>query len=557
MSIAFITTFPSVHWDVYAKNMLTSFIKYMPKVPLMVQLDDDLLYDQVNKLLPGDGGIFVGRTQAHQDFVERNKGKDDLTNYRKQAVRFCHKVFAIYKVYDAILKGRKEGIPVPRYVIWVDADTEITRPVSMDEIKACLPKEGDAVSYLGRKDWPHSECGWLAFDLENGGGEVIQAVYDMYVNDLIFQQPEWHDSWIWDLYLKTKGCTNLTEGKPGTEIWEQSPMAAWSKHYKGPAAKQKMVPQQLQAAPPGQNFVIHTKNAIPNEEIYAHVKRNQELIKNWLTECEPNDETLVVCSAGPLLIPEDLRGVKDKIVAVKHALVPLKKAGIKPWACILLDPRPHVADFVKEADKDVLWFVASQVNPKVTEALLEQGCEVWGYHAAVGAGEDKLTDKQADSVVSGGSATATRGLYLLSHLGFRKFHLYGYDLSFPDKPDLSQKDTFGQPKYMEFSVGTKNKFVDVKKFFFSEPQLLAQFEEINEIIKTNKFEIKAFGDGMVPFILRMMELTNLRQRELKCTIGRKITSYERLLCKKKKTNLFKEWPKKFRLTRRKLTVKNR
>jgi len=212
---------------------------------------------------------------------------------------------------------------------------------------------------------------------------------------------------------------------------------------------------------------------IPDELIKDQIIKNQSLIKNWVKKCIKTDEQICVVSAGPQLIPEidvmeDYKKGK-KIIAVKHALGPLKAAGIKPWACILLDPRPHVYDFVQEPDTDIIWFVASQVNPEVTTRLLAKGCTVWGYHATVGAGETDLIQHQPGSIISGGSATATRGLFLLKHLGFYKIKLFGYDLCFPDKVNLDERDDMGQPKYLEISVGWNDPLNGAKKCFWSKP----------------------------------------------------------------------------------------
>lgn len=559
-NIAVISTFPNNMFDVYGKKMLESFSKYWPKdIPLMIQLDDDLLADQIDKMVPAEYGIFSGQSSEHKAFVERNKDKDSPTDYRKQAVRFCHKVFAIHKVYEAVTNAKAANAKdVPRYIIWLDADVITTRAVTIEEIRACLPKEGDSVSYLGRKDWDHSECGWLAFDLENGADRIIKGVYECYTEDKVFKEDQWHDSWIWDLWLNDKAvsykATNLTKDKPGVDIWLQSPMAAWSTHYKGPVAKQQLFQKEQIVRPPnGQNFVIQTKNAIPAEEICKHIETNQLLIKDWVSECLPTDETIVVASAGPMMFPEDIEGeIKKgrKVVAVKHALKRLKESGIKPWACILLDPRPHVLDFVTEADPETIWFVASQVNPAVTKALLDKGCKVWGYHASVGAGEETLTIKQPSSVIHGGSATATRGLYLLYHLGFRNYNLYGYELSFPDKPDLNARDESGQPKFMEFSLTAKDAYINYKKSFYSEPQLIAQYEELSEMIKIGKFNIKAHGDGMIPFMLRCKELTDLRKAKNSATIPK--TSYRQLLWKETKSSPI--WRRILPKTLRKQTV---
>jgi hypothetical protein len=526
-NIAVITTFPNEMFDVYAKKMLESFVQYWPKdVPLIVQLDNNDINQSLAPILRKDCDIvMVGRKVDHQDFIDRNKDKEDPQNYRKQPVRFCHKVFAIQNALDLVEKAKSDGVKdLPRYLIWLDADVHTTKPVSHDELKECLPKEGDAVAYLGRKDWPHSECGWLAFDLENGGADIIKTWHLQYITDAILQMKEWHDSWVFD-QIEFTNKTNLTADKPGMEIWPHSPMGKWSTHYKGPMAKQQLL-QQNQIMPRlnnGSNIQIQTKNSLPDEVLRAQIEENQKLIKNWVRECLPNDERVVVVSAGPHFVAEDvLKEVEAgrKIFAVKHSLTRLKNAGITPYACILLDPRPHVADFVKDADPNVLWIVASQVNPQVTKTLLERGCTIWGYHASVGAGEHVLTEKQPDAIISGGSATATRGMYLLEHLGFRKFKLYGYELSFPDKPDLNAKDEIGQPKYLEFSVSLNHPLHPMKKTFFSEPQLMAQFEEFRIIVESGKWDIEAEGEGIVPFLVNARKIANLRHNQLKYKISK-------------------------------------
>lgn len=542
--IAVVTTFPSCSWEIYAKAMLESYAKFWPhEIPLLVNLDDDLLFQQVDKILPPQGGICVGWSPEHKAFVERNKGKDEPQNYRKQAVRFCHKVFAIKGALDAIEKNKSIGQGGPRYLIWMDADVITNKPVTMEMLKECLPKEGDAVAYMGRKDWDHSECGWLAFDLENGGNTIIDDFHKCYLGDAVMGMDQWHDSWVFDqITFSIKNKTNLTLNKPGMDIWQHSPMAKWSTHHKGPIAKNKLSPQEQKLKPnKGSNVVIQTKNALPNEEICKNIATNQLMITNWIRECKWNDEEIVVVSAGPMLVAEDLREeVKAgrRIVAVKHAMEPLKKAGIKPWACILLDPRLHVSKFVDNPDTEVIWFVASQVQPEVTRKLLDAGCKVWGYHAPVGAGEDALIEKQQYAAVTGGSATATRGLFVLKALGFSKFRLYGYDLCWPEKPNLAELTPEGQPKYMEISIGIAHTQYKQKRCFWMEPQFLAQFEEINDIIKTRELEIKAFGDGVIPFVFKAKETGELRAMDLKARINKNPPTYERLLgCSNRKIRM--------------------
>lgn len=537
-NIVVLTTFPNNMYEVYARDMVTSFVKHWPaEIPLLVQLDDQLLEEQVKKLMRPTDAVAVGWEKSHLEFVQRNKDKDTPQDYRGQVTRFCHKVFAIKRALDAIRKAPESE--KPRYLIWMDADVITSRQVSMEEIKGCLPKEGDALSYLGRKDWPHSECGWVAFDLTKEGDIFIDVWHGLYVSDEVLRLKEQHDSWAFDMVKNAKEappCTNLTDGKPGMDIWQHSPMSNWSIHKKGPVAK-----QMIREAPKNSNFVVQTKNAIPHDQICKHIEENQKLIKNWVSEGIKTDEQIIIASAGPQLIPElDLmedykKGVK--IIAVKHALNRLKDAGIKPWACILLDPRPHVYNFVDNPDRDVLWFVASQVDPRVVVKLLAYGCKVYGYHASVGAGETDLIMKQPDAIISGGSATATRGMFMLRKLGFHRFKLYGYELCYPDKPDMAAKDDYGQPKYFELSIGWNDPLANHKKCFWTEAQLMAQFEELNQIIQNNVFELEAYGDGIIPFILKAKRAGELRRAKI--SFKMKPKHYSKII----------KWPKKNFLTR--------
>lgn len=563
IAVAVATTFPDNSWDIYAKKMLESFVANWPhEVPILVQTDTAELAEQINGIIRPHDGLKSGMEAEHAAFVERNKDKDHAYDYRKQAVRFSHKVFALKYALDSVNQARAANADdVPRYLIWLDADVITTRKVSLEEIEKCLPQDGRAVSYMGRKDWDHSECGWLAFDLLNGGDKLIEDMYTAYRLDNIFSLDQWHDSFVFDKTVKTYEykTTNLTPNAVGMEVWPQSPMGAWSKHYKGPVAKSELAdvkpPKQKGGMQP---LKIQTRNSVPNEAIQKSVMENQAQIKNWILPCEPNDEEAVVVSAGPMFVAEDLlEEVKSgrKIFAVKHVLQQLEDAGITPFGCILLDPRPHMCEFVKNPNKNIIWFVASQVDPSAVKTLLDAGCEVWGYHASVGAGEAKYTDKQPHSIIDGGSATATRGLFLLDRLGFKKFRLYGYDLCLPKKPDLSERDEEGQPKNFEIEVGYQMPFFKDARWFWSKGELLAQADEFRQILELNKWDIQAFGHGIVPFLANIRKVNDLRKA---AKLGKmklqKPAHYEEMLgCNKDKARFSMPWRKMLPRTLRKQT----
>jgi hypothetical protein len=59
------------------------------------------------------------------------------------------------------------------------------------------------VSYLGRGEKYHSECGWVAYNLDKSEcREFIRDFVNMYNTDTIFKEREWHDSYIFDVLRK-------------------------------------------------------------------------------------------------------------------------------------------------------------------------------------------------------------------------------------------------------------------------------------------------------------------------------------------------------------------
>jgi hypothetical protein len=138
-----------------------------------------------------------------RNFVDRHRnnplahgqdGPPDVFHPKKQfrwdAVRFCYKVYAKSVAADIISGG---------WMIWIDADTVTHTPVTLDWLNSVCPYNA-MVSYLGRGENYHSECGWVAYNLDAPEcRQFIRDFVNMYNKDTIFQQREWHDSFIFDV----------------------------------------------------------------------------------------------------------------------------------------------------------------------------------------------------------------------------------------------------------------------------------------------------------------------------------------------------------------------
>lgn len=532
MKIAVATTFPEGQFSICAAEMLASFKKHWPEdVKIYIQLDEqpeESFRDLNNKIMDilGEDKCFIAGMfeQEQKEFIERWKDHKP-ESYLWDIVKFSHKVFALEKCADAI----KDDID---YLIWLDADVITKHPITYEWLKSVLPGDDEVVSYLNRGEL-HSECGWVAYNLKAGGYELLSQMKNEYIlghfNEYTKGVTDCH---VIDFCLKNKKFKNLCPdykyGVDDIHVWVKSKLAEKMTHRKGQrkniaAEKRGKIPlhqQQSQIVNAG-DLKIKTRNCLDHDKIKANVAANLSQIRSWATLCKQQpDGEIVMCAAGPSLSDhiDDIKNLQArgaKIVAVKHAINTLKLHGVKPWAVVLLDPRGHVEEFVQIPDTDCIYFVSSMCDPTVVKTLNDNQCFVCGYHAFVNAGEASLMIS-SDLPVSGGSATATRSIGLFSDMfGYKKFHLFGFDLSYHQKPDMNAKNPDGHPKYMELSIGTQSyKGKQISRTFWTEGQFLAQSNEIAELYKNRKdISIEIYGDGLPAWLYRHWKFYKAFQSE--------------------------------------------
>lgn len=319
-------------------------------------------------------------------------------------------------------------------------------------------------------------------------------------------------------------------------VWHNPIVLAFMERGPRGASKLLQAPGELPVwisppgAAPGRKFEVKTRNCVPDGEIQQNVLYSMTLGLPCLPRTKAHGERALVVSAGPSLVNaiEDIRQTAQqggRLVCVKHSHDMLLDAGITPWACVLLDPRAHVKDFVEEPAPGVKYFVSSTCHPSSFDRLLSRGAEVWLYHALVGAGEQpliamynqtkRLTRQQAEAeaaslglqlaspapynsaehMVSGGTTAASRGLSVLHMLGFRHFVLWAFDSCLWEKPDLSARKEDGQPRYHELNLGGRTWWTDA--------ELYAQVQDFQNILPSYPdctFEPR--GDGMIPHLIR-------------------------------------------------------
>jgi len=256
-------------------------------------------------------------------------------------------------------------------------------------------------------------------------------------------------------------------------------------------------------------IVVHPRDCVDKEYIQNNIMENMKLMDKdkFLGKCIPHNGEVIVVSGGH---STDFSKVKQlikekpdaKVLCVKHSYPKLLENGIKPWACIVLDPRSIEGesthgvirkDLFKTIDPTTKFFVASMTDPSVTKYLLEKKADIYGWHAFTESlrNEDEREQEienqkvhvmpnlgipEGSTLITGGTCAAMRCLGIMHTMGFRTFDLFGFDSSMQKQPTPEQmKETTGaedeepKPKYIQVNVRGEN--------FWTTGELLAMAQD--------------------------------------------------------------------------------
>lgn len=289
------------------------------------------------------------------------------------------------------------------------------------------------------------------------------------------------------------GCNKLAEELKATILPQKDPVFKDGK---------RCGYVQMAVYPPlgGQEIRVKTKNVGSDHEIQDNIKHALSMYHPFrLPRCRVHDGLALMCAGGPSLEKEiatitrmALNG--GTIFAVKSAHDRLIAAGIPPFACILLDPRGHVKEFIDKPHPRVNYIVASMCHPSVFKTLQSGGARTWLYHAAVGAGENQIVGSSFMSqgnvvMLAGGCSSATRGMMIAFLLGFRKLHLFGYDLCY-DGPGEGR-----------VKIGIRNGHPFTDGDIWTDYEKVAQLGELRVMMEDDTVEIDVHG-GTVASIIR-------------------------------------------------------
>lgn len=161
----------------------------------------------------------------------RSKRKDAGKGFKWDAIRFAHKVYAIFdcaRVTDSDV------------LFWMDADTVCHSPITLEQIEKFCPLTQD-LGFLGREG-KYSECGLYSMNLRSPVMQSFLREFQRMYDDAehgIFTLAEWHDSFVFDaVRSKFKGQVKENNWSSGIIKGEGHPLinsdwGAYLDHLKG------------------------------------------------------------------------------------------------------------------------------------------------------------------------------------------------------------------------------------------------------------------------------------------------------------------------------------
>jgi uncharacterized Rossmann fold enzyme len=224
----------------------------------------------------------------------------------------------------------------------------------------------------------------------------------------------------------------------------------------------------------------------------------------------PHDKQLVVVGSGPSVKHKrnlkKIRNLKKKgamILAIKGAHDFLIKNKIIPHAALAVDPLDHIWKcFRKKLPVGALqrpaYLIASQCHKTTFDYLEDQQVILW--HLLATSSGELLSGRLQ---VGGGSTSGSRGIVLGYMMGFRDFHLFGFDSCLEgDGTSKLRKVTGERWGRTDVKEGEKEEpileLVCEGKTFYADPAMAAQANEIQDVVAMLEgSRFKAYGHGLI------------------------------------------------------------
>jgi hypothetical protein len=196
---------------------------------------------------------------------------------------------------------------------------------------------------------------------------------------------------------------------------------------------------------------------VPDEEAIQNIRDSAAFDFPVFTKSkEKKQGSMIFVAGGPTLrqyLPEIKERAKTEfIVTSNNTHDYLVGRGIVPNACLILDPKEQVKDYIEKWQPETQYLIAPVCNKAVYQNALDAGANVTKILLAYGMPDDQdvnlqveLYKRAARDFLVGGTMTPLRAMPLACMFGYPVIEYYGFDSCFSvEEPELIYSD---DPKY--------------------------------------------------------------------------------------------------------------
>jgi uncharacterized Rossmann fold enzyme len=256
-----------------------------------------------------------------------------------------------------------------------------------------------------------------------------------------------------------------------------------------------------------QPLKIQARCVLDPEGRLEHIKAALERGLEEFGPSPKHDKEIAIIGSGPSVKKQvgRIRKMKENgvmILAIKAAHDFLISKGVVPHAALAVDPQDHIWKcFQKKLKPGELnrpsYLIASQCHASTFDYLEDQRVILWHLLATSSA---KYLEGRIQ--IGGGSTSGSRGIVLAYMMGFRKFHLFGFDSCL--EPGKEKGKMLRKIDGQEWKEEDKIlELVCEGRTFYADPAMAAQANEIQSVFAMLEgAKIKAYGKGLIQTVIK-------------------------------------------------------
>lgn len=239
---------------------------------------------------------------------------------------------------------------------------------------------------------------------------------------------------------------------------------------------------------------------VQEAQIVENVKANIQGPWINISPHETNDMEVMIVGGGPSL-PDQLEKIRElraagvKLVTLNGTYNWALEQGLQVSATVVVDAREFNARFTRPVQDACKYLISSQCHPSVFGGLPEDRTYIW--HTSMDGVREILNERYPVWFqIPGGSTVMLRAIPLLRLLGFKRFHLFGFDSCLSDQAHHA----YAQPENdrdaaISCTVGNR--------VFVCHPWMVSQAQEFMDLVKFlgDEIELEVYGDGLIAHIL--------------------------------------------------------